>query len=253
MDLGLINRKILLLGASKGIGKEVARLCSIEKANIVAVSRSVEILNELKKECLKLGAKSFVVKQFDVSTGDCVVFAKELLREFKHFDIVVHSIGTSLTSRDPLGNKEEWINSLNINALHAIDMNSVIIRDMIKNNIKGHILHVSSISGVHLRGNPQYASSKAFLNAYITSVGRELAKYGIVLNGVMPGAVAFDGSYWDKAVKSNDPKVSDFIRHHQAIGRFGTTAEIANLILFLISDLASFTTGCVLPIDGGTM
>lgn len=253
MDLGLINKKILLLGASKGIGKEVARLCSLEGAHIVAVSRSGKLLNELKTECLKIGAKSFDIKQFDVSNGDCVSFAKELLKEFNHFDIIVHSIGTSLTSRNPLGDKSEWLNSLNINALHAIDINSVIIKDMIDNNIKGHILHVSSISGKHLRGNPQYASSKAFLNAYVVSVGRELAKYGIVLNGVMPGAVAFDGSYWDEAIKANDPKVSDFIRHHQAIGRFGTTTEIANLILFLISDLASFTTGCVLPIDGGTM
>ena len=253
MDLNLKNKRVLLLGASKGIGREVALQLAEEKAFIVAVARSEDLLLSLKDECLKKCAAGYSLALFDATQDNGVLFATKLLKEFGHFDVVIHCIGTSLTSRNILGDRKDWLEALNINALHAIDINSVIIPDMIANKINGHILHVSSISGKHLRGNPLYGSSKAFLNAYITSVGREVANKGIVLNGVMPGAVSFENSYWDIAQKEKDPKVDDFIRHHQAIGRFGTTREVANLILFLVSDLASFTTGCVLPIDGGTM
>ena len=253
MELNLKGKKVLILGASKGIGRAVAETIAKEGTSIVALARSKELLEEVKKVSLDNGASSFSYEICDVTKDDMVVFAKNLIGKYGHFDIVVHCVGTSLTSRDALATKSSWLDALNINALHAIDVNSVILKDMIENKIKGHVIHVSSISGNHLRGNPLYASSKAFLNAYITSVGREVAKYGIVLNGVMPGAVSFKDSYWELAQKQHDPKVNDFIRHHQAIGRFGTTEEIANLIVFLVSNLASFTTGDVLPVDGGTM
>lgn len=253
MNLNLKDKKILILGASKGIGRATTLALSKEKAKLIAVARSKNKLDQLKDESLKNGAAFFEYEICDVINEDMASFTNMLLKKYGHFDIIIHCIGTSLTSRNYSASRGEWLNALDINVLHALDVNSVIIEDMIKNNIKGHILHVSSISGKSLRGNPLYASCKAFLNAYISSVGREVANKGIVLNGVMPGAVSFEDSYWDLAQKQNDPKVNDFIRHHQAIGRFGTTEEIANLIVFLVSDLASFTTGDVLPIDGGTM
>lgn len=253
MDLKLKNKNILIFGASKGIGRATALMLSKENTRIVAAARSKDLLFEVKEQSLKNGAKAFDIEICDITKDDMVAFSKKLIKKYGHFDIVIHCIGTSLTSRNCLADKNDWLEALQINALHAIDVNSVMIQDMIDTNIKGHILHVSSISGKHLRGNPLYASSKAFLNAYITSIGREVAKYGIVVNGVMPGAVIFKDSYWDIALKNKDPKVDDFIRHHQAIGRFGSTEEIASLILFLVSDLASFTCGDVLPIDGGTM
>ena len=79
-------------------------------------------------------------------------------------------------------------------------MNSVLIPTMIERG-NGRVIHISSISAVMLRGNPLYASAKAFLNAYVTTVGRQLASTGVLLCSVMPGAVAFPGSYWDKFVK----------------------------------------------------
>ena len=176
--------------------------------------------------------------------------ANKLLEKYGVFDIVIHCVGSSLTNRDIFGS---WQEALNLNALHAIEMNSVLIPKMLENNIKGHVCHVSSISAINLRGNPTYASSKAFLNAYVVTVGRELANKGIVINGVMPGAVAFENSYWDKLSKENDPKVNDFLKHHQAINRFGTPEEIASVINFLISEEASFTSGSLVSADGGTM
>ena len=142
--------------------------------------------------------------------------------------------------------------ALKFNALAAVDMNSVLIPPMIERGY-GKVIHMSSISAIMLRGNPLYASAKAFLNAYITTVGRQLAPTGVMLCSVMPGAVAFEGSYWDKFIKEGHPRVNDFLRHHQAIDRFGTPEEVANTVLFLASEKASFMPAANIPVDGANM
>ena len=141
---------------------------------------------------------------------------------------------------------------MKFNAVAAIDMDSVLIPPMIKRG-SGKVIHVSSISAIMLRGNPLYASAKAFLNAYVTTVGRQLAPTGVTLCSVMPGAVAFEGSYWDKFIKEGHPRVEDYLRHHQAIDRFGTPEEVANLVVFLASEKSSFMPGANIPIDGANM
>ncbi len=251
--MNINSKTILVLGASKGIGRAIALEFAKEKANVVTVARTEELLISLKKECLESGASSFNYEVMDLTTKDANKYAKELLDKYYRFDVIVHSVGTSLVSRNINGGYTDWEEALRINALAAIDMNSVFVPHMIENNIKGHIIHISSISGHYLRGNPLYASSKAFLNAYVTTAGRELASKGIILNAVMPGAVAFEGSYWDKLIKEGNPKCEDFLRHHQAIGRFGTPEEIAPLVVFLASDKSSFMPGAVIDISGGNM
>ena len=246
-------RNVLVVGSSKGIGREVALEFSKEKDNIVSIARSKELLKSLEKECMNLGASSFNYEVMDITLDNRKEFTKQLLDKYGHFDVVVHCVGTSLVSRDINGGYEDWEEALRINALAAIDMNGVIIPHMIENNIKGHIIHISSISGYYLRGNPLYASSKAFLNAYVTTAGRELASKGITINAVMPGAVTFEGSYWDKLIKDNDPKCNDFLRHHQAIGRFGCPRDIVPLVVFLASDKSTFMPGAVIDISGGNM
>lgn len=253
MELELSNKIVLVLGSSKGIGRAIALEFAKENANIVAVARTEELLVSLKEECLELGANSFNYEVMDATIKNANELAKRLLDKYDHFDVIVHCVGTSLVSRNINGGYNDWEEALRVNALAAIDMNSVFIPNMIENNKKGHIVHISSISGQYLRGNPLYASSKAFLNAYVTTAGRELASKGIILNAVMPGAVAFEGSYWDKLIKEGDPKCDDFLRHHQAIGRFGSPEEIAPLVVFLASDKSSFMPGAVIDISGGNM
>ena len=91
----------------------------------------------------------------------------------------------------------------------------------------------------------------------------ELAKDGIVMSAVMPGAVAFDGSYWDKRSKDFEKPAgggksgveicADFLWHHQAVDRFGTPEEIANAVLFMASEKASFMPAALIPVDGANM
>lgn len=252
MDLGLSDRLVLVVGASKGIGRSIAIGFATEGCKIVALARSEELLNELKKECLNKGASFFSYEVVDIMECDTVKFAQHLLDTYGLFDVVIHNVGGSLVSRDYLAGATEWNYALKFNALASIDMNSVLIPPMIERG-NGKIIHISSISAVMLRGNPLYASAKAFLNAYVTTVGRQLAPTGVSLCSVMPGAVAFEGSYWDKFVKESNPRVDDFLRHHQAINRFGSPEEIANVVLFMASNKASFIQASNISADGANM
>lgn len=252
MDLGLNKKNILIIGASKGIGKGIALGFASEGCNIVAVARSKNLLEELRAECLDAGATSmsYIVK--DIMNCDTKNFAEELINTFGVFDVVVHNVGGSLISRDHLAGAEEWNHALKFNAIASIDMNSILIPPMIERG-SGRIIHISSISAVMLRGNPLYASAKAFLNAYVTTVGRQLASTGVLMCSIMPGAVAFKDSYWDKFVKEGNPRVEDFLKHHQAANRFGTPEEIANTVLFMASEKSSFMQAANIPVDGANM
>lgn len=252
MELGIKNKNVLIVGASKGIGKGIALGFASEGANIVAVARSKDLLDEVKAEALEMGCASFECVVEDIMVCDTKAFAQQLIEKYGMFDIVVHNVGGSLISRNPLGGAEDWNYALKFNAVASIDMNSVLIPPMIEKGW-GRVIQISSISAKMLRGNPLYASAKAFLDAYVTTVGRSLAPQGVVLSSVQPGAVAFPGSYWDKFVKEGHPRVNDFLSHHQAINRFGTPKEIADVVLFMASEQASFMPSAIIPVDGANM
>ncbi len=252
MELRIKNKNVLIVGASKGIGRGIAKAFAEERANIVAIARTEQLMQEVKEECLSLGCPSFNYIIEDIMTCDTQVFAKELIEKYGTFDIVVHNVGGSLISRNPLGGAEDWNYALKFNAVASIDMNSVLIPPMIEKGW-GRVIQISSISAKMLRGNPLYASAKAFLDAYVTTVGRSLAPQGVVLSSVQPGAVAFPGSYWDKFVQEGHPRVNDFLSHHQAINRFGTPKEIADVVLFMASEQASFMPAAIIPVDGANM
>lgn len=252
MDLGLIGKNVLVVGASKGIGRGIAEGFAAEGCRIVGIARSEDKLRETADACGQAGAASFEYEVCDIMECDTKMLAAHLIEKFGLFDVVVHNVGGSLVSRDFLAGAEEWDYALRFNATASIDMNSVILPRMMERG-QGHVIHISSISAVMLRGNPLYASAKAFLNAYVTTVGRAIAPAGVLLCSVMPGAVSFPGSYWDKFVQEGHPRVNDFLRHHQAAGRFGTPEEIANAVLFLASGKASFMQAANVPVDGANM
>lgn len=252
MDLSLKNKNILVVGASKGIGRSIALDFANEGSRVIALARSQSELLTLKSSMDVLNGlqNDFVV--CDLMKENPNLIAEKLLIDYGVFDVVVHCVGGSLISRNPLGEVSEWMDAIKFNSGIAIDMNNKLIPPMI-NRGWGRIIHISSISAIMLRGNPLYASSKAFLNAYVKTVGREIAKTGVVMSAIMPGAISFKDSYWDKKIVDSPNIVQDFLTHHQAIGRFGKPDEISGLVLFLASDRASFFQGSILNIDGGNM
>ena len=206
-----------------------------ENINQDLLSKAKNISEKITKD---LGGNGLFGVEFFITTED-IIFSE--LSPRPHDTGMVTMYTQNLSEFD-----------LHARAILSYPINSVLIPEMIKNKW-GRVIHVSSISAKMLRGNPLYASSKAFLNAYVKTVGRQVAQSGVVMSAVMPGAVAFKNSYWEKTKKDNPAKVNDFLSHHQAVGRFGTPEEIANMVLFLGSEKASFMQAAIVPIDGGNM
>jgi 3-oxoacyl-[acyl-carrier protein] reductase len=252
MELGIAGRKALVVGASKGIGRAIAVAFAGEGAEVTDVARSDELLGALVAEMGGGSAGHDLFATDLMADGAPHTTAERLLQQRGPFDIVVHSVGGPLDVRDPLSPVELWRRVWQFNVGIAIEMNELLIPPMIERNW-GRVIHISSISAVMLRGAPPYACSKAYLNAYTKTIGRALADRGVVVSAVLPGAVAFEGSYWDKFVKEGHPRVEDFLRHHQAVGRMGTPEEIACFALLLGSELAGFAQAAVVPVDGGNM
>lgn len=252
MDLGLKDKKVLIVGASKGIGRAIAINFAKEGSQIFCIARNEEKLKNLIEEANLLNENDNKYISADLMKDDPNKVANMLLEQFGTFDIVVHNVGGSLVSRNYLGTIDEWKEAWMFNAGIAIDMNNKLVQPMIDNGW-GRVIHVSSISAEMLRGNPLYASSKAFLNAYVKTVGRSIADTGVIMSAVMPGAVAFEGSYWDKYIVEDPARCNDFLSHHQAVNRFGTPEEIANVVLFLASDKATFMQASIVPVDGANM
>lgn len=252
MNLGISGKNVLVVGASKGIGKGIALGFAQEGGRVTTIARSEELLRELDKELQAIVDLDHAYYVSDIMEDNANQLARKIIDERGVFDIVVHNVGGSLVSRNALGTLDEWHHAWKFNAGVAIDMNNVLIQPMIEKGW-GRVIHVSSISAKMLRGNPLYASAKAFLNAYVTTVGRTIASTGVVMSAVMPGAVAFPGSYWDKYTVTDPARCEDFLSHHQAANRFGTPKEIANVVLFMASEQASFMQSALIPVDGANM
>lgn len=262
MDLGIAGKNVLIVGASKGIGKSIAMAFAEENARVTTIARSEDILIQLNKELIQIFNTDHKYVAADLMKQNNDELMKSLLEERGVFDIVIQNIGGSLVSRNALGTYEEWEHAWKFNAGLAIELNHILIPPMVEKGW-GRVVHISSISAKMLRGNPLYASSKAFLNAYVTTVGRELAPSGVVMSAVMPGAVAFPNSYWDMRQKDDQKPLGggksgaevcqDFLWHHQAANRFGTPKEIADVVLFMSSNQASFMQAALVPVDGANM
>ncbi len=252
MNLGLQNKKVLVVGASKGIGHATALAFAAEDAIVTVVARSESLLEGLLAD-MKGGADKHSMVVADLQTpGAPAKLAQSLLADHGPFDVVTHCVGGPLGIREPLSPLEDWHNVWQFNCGIAIEMNEFLVKPMVEAGW-GRVIHISSISGIMLRGAPAYACAKAYLNAYTKTVGRALASKGVVVSAVLPGAVSFPGSYWDEFVKEGHPRVHDFLSHHQAADRMGTPDEIASFVLMMASEQASFAHAALIPVDGGNM
>ena len=252
MNLGLKGKQVLVVGIGKGIGKAISIAYANEGAKIVALSRNENLLRETINIIggEKKGHAYRVVELMETGTPSNI--AKQLITDYDDFDIVIHNIGGPMDIRDTLASVDEWNKVWKLNIGIAIEMNRILIPPMI-NKKYGRIIHISSISSRILRGSPQYCCAKAYVNAYVTTAGRELADKGIIMSAILPGAIEFENGFWAETKKTNKEKYYGFLKEHQAINRMGSPEEIANFALFLGSEKASFAAGALIPVDGGNM
>jgi len=250
MDLKLSGKSALVTGAGRGLGKAIAERLSCEGVRVAAVSRTE---SDLKALISNIGgeASGHVGIAMDLASEGAPEKVLKKLKDagFGPIDIVIHNIGGTMQISDPFCSIEDWRRVYRFNFEVAVELNRMLVPDMQKRKW-GRVVHVSSISSMENHGPVTYCAIKAALTAYTRSFGGVVAPDGVVVSAILPGAVFTEKGYWDEASKKRPEHVHKFLSERQRIGRFGRPDEIGNYVAFLCSELASFNTGGIIPIDG---
>ena len=241
-----MKKKALITGGSRGIGAAICRELAEKGISVTVASRKSEAFTELMSELPGHGHEQIEVDL--QSQRELKGFLDKI--SDSEYDIIVNNAGGNLGASNPLDVYETFRQVLDFNLGLAIDVNSRAIPGMIERKW-GRITHISSISALENQGPPQYCAAKAALNAYIRSVGRFVAGDGVVITGVMPGAVMTAGGYWEEVMRERPEHGRKFLSERMAIKRFGETKEISSLVSFLVSESASFMNGSIVLADGG--
>jgi 3-oxoacyl-[acyl-carrier protein] reductase len=251
MDLNLKDKKVLITGASRGIGAAIAKSFLSEGANIIIVSRGSEQLF-VTESYLK---NSFKESEIYAESCDCTkVDSLEQLKNIVEqrwggLDIVVANIGDGRSVSEPLPDSDQWQKTWDNNFESSLHTARTFLPMLQKS--KGCLLFISSIAAMEAFGAPvDYATAKTAVAALAKNMARKLANE-VRVNVIAPGNVYFDGGSWDEKVKKNPDMVSQIIKSTVPMNRFGTPEEVASAAVFMCSERASFITGSTLVIDGG--
>ena len=249
MSAILKNKKILITGASRGLGEVSARALADQEAILVLMARSKDKLQEIKNS-LKHPEKHSVI---DVDLTDTEALHQAVDQTVKFLgevDVVLHIAGGGLGLRDPLLSSEEFFKLFNLNIGAAVEINKIIVPQMIQRKT-GNLVHVCSIASSEATGSVGYNTVKAALAAYVRTLGRELAGSGIVVTGILPGGFYAPGNSWERLEEKNPAAVKQFIEERLPRGFLGKGEELIPMIKLLCSDDASMMAGCLVPVDAG--
>jgi 3-oxoacyl-[acyl-carrier protein] reductase len=241
------NKVAIVTGGSRGIGEAIALKLAESGANVAfSYIRSDEKAKSLEEKLKSLGVKAKGYKSNAGDFADSENIVNDVLKEFGTVDILVNNAGISKDNLLLRMSPEQWDEVMTTNLKSVYNMTKQVIRPMMKAR-KGTIINMSSIIG--MRGNAgqsSYAASKAGIIGFTKSVAAELGSRNIRCNAIAPGFVETDMTDYLKegeAAKSFLDKIP--------LGRFGTANEIANVTLFLASDMSSYITGQVISVCGG--
>lgn len=246
----LLEGKVAIVtGAARGIGEGIA-LKFAEQGAAVAFSyvseSSAEKAKALEEKLIGLGVKA---KAYRSNAGDfaqCESFVNDVVKEFGAVDICVNNAGISKDNLLLRMTPEQWDDVMDINLKSVFNMTKQVIRPMMKAK-SGSIVNMSSVIG--LMGNAgqgSYAASKAGIIGFTKSVAKELGSRNIRCNAIAPGFVETDMTGYLK-----EGEQADKYKAGIPLGRFGSAEDIANVSLFLASDMSAYVTGQVLSVDGG--
>jgi len=251
MNLNINNKKILITGASRGIGLAIAESFLQEGAKTCLVSRGSNALLENEKKLQDIyGLENSFACKCDCTNIESLNSLKNRVKDkWGSLDIVVVNVGDGRSVSDALPDDEQWQKTWNNNFESALQTARTFLPMLEKS--KGCLLFISSIAGMEAFGAPtDYSTAKTAIIALAKNMARKLAPT-VRINVIAPGNVLFNGSAWDEKIQQDKKRVDKIIKSTVPMNRFATPQEVADSALFLCSDRASFITGVTLAIDGG--
>jgi|TARA_B100000700_G_C15004233_1_gene837751 Dehydrogenases with different specificities (related to short-chain alcohol dehydrogenases) len=235
------NKKILITGATGGIGNALVKKFSEHGGSIVATGTKIEKLDEIKKNF-----PNVLVKKFDISEHSNIEqFIENVSNELGGLDILINNAGINVDTLSLRMKDEEWKKVIDINLTSTFLLSKNSIKIMLKNKF-GRVVNIASIVGhTGNLGQSNYSAAKAGIIGMSKSLAIEYAKKNITINCVSPGFI-------ETAMTRNIPeKVKLHLISRIPMGKLGSGDDVSNCVAFLSSESSSYITGETIHVNGG--
>lgn len=244
----LTNKVALVTGASRGIGKEIARALAKQGAFVVvnyngSKERAQAVAEEINATAGECRAVPYCCDVSDFTA--CGEMIEYIVKEYGHLDILVNNAGITRDGLIMKMSEDAFDAVLDTNLKGTFHTIRHASRYFLKQK-SGHIINISSVSGVMGNaGQANYSASKAGVIGLTKSVARELASRGVTCNAVAPGFIETE------MTEAMTEQAKEAVKAQIPLKRVGTVEDIAHTVVFLASDYASYITGQVISVDGG--
>lgn len=242
----LTGKIALVTGASRGIGKEIAKTLASQGAFVIvnyngSQAAAEEVVTQIQEAGGEAAACQCNVSDF----AACQTMIDSLVKEYKHIDILVNNAGITRDGLLMRMSEEDFDAVINTNLKGCFNTIRHMSRYFLKQKA-GKIINISSVSGIMGNaGQANYSASKAGVIGLTKATARELASRGINVNAVAPGFIDTE------MTEALSDKAKEALKAQIPLGRTGQTKDIANAVLFLASELSDYMTGQVISVDGG--
>jgi 3-oxoacyl-[acyl-carrier protein] reductase len=246
MKFDLSGKVAVVTGSSRGIGAGIAQTLAAQGAKVVVNHRnSPEGAEEVVSTIKAAGGEAIIIQADVGQSSEAQRLIKETIDTYGQIDILVNNAGTTRDTLIMMMKDEDWELVLRTNLTSTYYCSKAAVRPMMKKR-SGRIINITSVVGLAGQaGQTNYAASKAGIVGFTKSLAKEVGSRNITVNAVAPGFVPTAltevlPSEMTQAAIANTP-----------LGRLGTVEDVANAVLFLVSNEAAFITGQVLTVDGG--
>ena len=244
----LEGKNVIITGASRGIGRGIAKTFAEHGANVAFTYSSSEgPALELENELTKSGVKAKAYKSNAASFSEAEELVASVLEDFGSIDVLINNAGITKDNLLMRMSEEDFDTVIEVNLKSVFNMTKAIQRTMLKQR-NGSIVNMSSVVGVKGNaGQTNYAASKAGMIGFTKSVALELGSRNIRCNAIAPGFIETE------MTEKLDEKTVQGWREAIPLKRGGSPEDVANACLYLASDLSTYVTGQVLNVDGGML